>query len=537
MISLRKKGAVLFCGLMILAMTLLVLTSCTSTGGAGGTKPAHDGADGKVLRIAYPETLTSLDISNNGGATVLKEVAGVLETLVNVDSNFKLSPSLATSWKRTSDTSWEFTLRDAVTFHDGTPFNAEAVKWSFDRQLAADKSFKAYTAIASTEVVDDHTIKITTDVPTGELPEALTNVATAIIAKSSVDADGRFKQPVGTGYFQYKSFDPSTGNCVFTTYDAYWGGAPKSSIKERDVLSMPDASTRSLAVQNGEIDIATDVPFTDLQTLKNSDKVKVSQFDTARTYYNTFNIKKDYLQDKSIRKALLMSINYQEMVDKALLGVGSVPEGIFMKDVPWNNPDVTKYSYDPNKAKDMLDAAGFVDSDHDGMRDYKGNKVKLSIVTGSRRPGGPLIAQAIQGYFKAIGVDSDVQVLDGTALTAAQSEGTYDLWLSSAATGYIPSASYYLGQYYETSSKNAQYAGYSDPTMDALIDTCRSMESSPEKYAVSKQAQIPAQDDAVVNTLANYGAVFALNPHITGFTYSAAVHDFVVPYTTDIAAS
>lgn len=533
-VKTSRRGVAVACAAVMMA--LFLLSSCSSGGGADKPSSTGDGSGGAVLRIAYPETLTSLDITDNSGATVLKEVSGTVETLVNVDSNFNLSPSLATSWQRTSDTTWEFKLRDNVTFHDGTDFNADAVKWCFDRQSREDKSFKGYTNIASTEVVDDHTVRFTTDVPTGELPEALTNVATGIIAQSSVDGNGTFVKPVGTGYFQYKNFDPSTGNCSFTTFDHYWGGAPDSNVTERDVFSMSDPNTRSLAVQNGEIDIATDVPFTDLQTLKNNDKVKVSQFDTARTYFNAFNTNKPYLKDKAVRQALLMSINYDEMVQKALLGVGSVPDGIFMKDVPWNNPDVQRYAYDPEKAKSMLDAAGFVDSDGDGMRDFDGQKVKLSIVTGSRRPGGPLIAQAVQGYFKAIGIDSDVQVLDGTALSSAQSDGTYDLWLSSAATGYIPSASYYLGQYYETSSKTAKYAGYSDPAMDALVDKCRSMESSPEKYEVSKQAQVLAQDDAVVTTLANYGAVFALNPKITGFSYSAAVHDFVVPYTTGIAS-
>lgn len=533
-VKTSRRGAIGICVAVMAA--LLLLASCSSGEGAGKASSGSDGSGGAVLRIAYPETLTSLDITDSSGATVLKEVAGTVETLVNVDSSFKLSPSLATSWQRTSDTTWEFKLRDNVKFHDGTDCNANAVKWCFDRQLREDKSFKGYTNISSTEVVDDHTLRFTTAVPTGELPEALTNVATAVIAQSSVDQNGTFVKPVGTGYFQYKNFDPSTGNCSFTTFDHYWGGVADSNVTERDVFSMSDPNTRSLAVQNGEIDIATDVPFTDLQTLKNNDKVKVSQFNTARTYFNVFNTKKAYLKDKAVRQALLMSINYDEMVQKALMGVGSVPDGIFMKDVPWNNPDVQRYAFDPEKAKSMLDAAGFVDSDGDGMRDFDGQKVKLSIVTGSRRPGGPLIAQAVQGYFKAIGVDSDVQVLDGTALSSAQSDGTYDLWLSSAATGYIPSASYYLSQYYESSSKTAQYAGYSDSALDALIDKCRSMESSPEKYEVSKQAQVPAQDDAVITTLANYGAVFALNPKITGFSYSAAVHDFVVPYTTGLSS-
>lgn len=522
MTSIKKRVSALVIAVLALALSVGLLTGCSGS------------SDEKTLKIAFPSTITTLDISDGDGATMLKEVAGAVETLVSVDSDFNLTPSLATEWERTSDTAWVFTLREGVKFHDGTDFDAEAVKWCFERQLAEDESFASYTKIESIDVLDDHTIQLNTSVETGELPEALTNVATCIIAKSSVNENGEYEKPVGTGYFQYDSFDASSGNSTFVVFDEYWGGEQDSSITTREIYSMADASTRSLAAQNGEVDIATDIPFSDLQTLEDSDKVKVEKFETARTYFNTFNMNKDYLSDERVRQALLYAIDYDEMVDGALMGVGSVPDGIFMSDVPWNNTDVTDYNYDIEKATSLLDAAGFVDSDGDGMREYNGEEVKLNIVTGSRRPGNALIAQALQGYYAAIGVDAEVNVLEGTALSSAQTDGVYDLYISSAATGYIPSASYYLGQYYESTSKNAEYAGYVDTAMDALIDECRSMESSEAKYDVSKQAQVLGQNDAVVNTLANYGAVFALNPKITGFSYSAAVHDFIVPYTVDI---
>ncbi len=510
-----------------------VIACCMFTACSGGGSSSGSQGD-KVLNIAYPSTLTTLDITDGDGATMLKEVAGVVETLVNVDSNFQLQPSLATSWDRNDDTTWTIKLRENVKFHDGTAFNADAVKWSFDRSLAESTSFASYTHIASVEVIDENTIKITTTVGSGELPEALTNVATAVIAPSSVDANGAFVKPVGTGYFQYESFDASTGTFDATTFSDYWGGDQKSSIKKRHVVSMSDANTRSLAVLNGEIDIASDIPFSDLQTLKNSKDVKVEQFDTARVYFYTFNTKKAYLDNASVRQALLKSLNVEEIVSKGLMGVGSVPNGIFMDSVPWNNPNVTKYTYDVEAAKKALDEAGFIDTDGDGLREYNGEKVQLTLICGSRRPGNPIIVQETQGFFSQIGVDAQVQVLAGSAMNDALSSGAWDLYLDSAATGYIPSASYYLNQYYASGSKNMQRIGYADTALDEIIAKCTSLQAGDEKNEVSKQAQVLSQDDAVVYTVANYGAVFGLNPKITGFSYSAAVHDFIVPYSTDI---
>lgn len=519
--------------LLTLLLGCTMLCSAFFMGCGTDNADTADNGDRTTLRLVYPSALTSIDVLDGGGATVLKEISQVVETLVNVDSEFQLSPSLAESWERTGDTTWQFKLRKGITYHDGTTMNADSVKWCLDRSAKENTGFTGTTGIESVDVIDEYTIQINTAEPSGEVPEALTNVVAAIIAPSSVNENGDFVQPVGTGYFQYKDFDVSTGKFTAVVYDNYWGGAQDSKIDTREVTAIADSSTRSLAVQNGEVDIVTDIPFSDLQKLQSNDDLNVLQFNTARTYFYTYNTKKEYLADKAVRQALIYAINKDEVVSDVLLGVGGVPNGIFMDDVPWNNTDVELYKYDPKKASAMLKEAGFEDIDNDGLLEYRGEDVSLNIVTGSRRPGNPLIAQATQGYFSELGLDTTVEVLEGTAYSDAIENGNYDLCLSSAATGYVPSASYYLNQYYHSDSNNMKQAGFSDPALDALIEKCRNLESGEEKYEVSREAQALAQEDAVVYTVALYGAVFAMDADITGFDYSAAVHDFIVPYSTD----
>jgi peptide/nickel transport system substrate-binding protein len=516
------------------------LTSCAgqsapSATGTESTGTAATAAQGdKVLKIAFPSTLTTLDVTNGDAATMLLEIAGVIQTLVAVDSNFVLHPSLATEWQRTGDTTWVFKLRDDVTFHDGTKFNAEAVKWCIDRSIEKNASFSQTTSIKSVSVVDEYTVQFETTLKTGELPEALTNVATAIVAKSSVNDKGDFIAAIGTGYFKQDKFDVSSGTFECVPYDKYWGKV-NSGVTKRIIYSMPDSSTRSLAVQNGEVNIASDVPFSDLKTLQGAKGVKVEKFNTARTYFFSYNLNKEYLKDANVRKALIYAINKKEVVDDVLLGVGSVPKGIYMENIPWANTNVDTYEYNVEKAKALLADAGYKDSNGDGLLDKDGKKLSLRIITGSRRPGNSLIAQAVQGYYANIGIDAKVAVLDGNASNEAIKNNEYDLNLSSAATGYIPSASYYLYQYYQSTSTNAKNIGYSNSELDAVIDQCRAQQSGDEKNTLSKQAQAVAQNDAAVYTIANYGAVFVLSDRIKNFSYSAAVHDFVVPYDTDIA--
>lgn len=513
-------------------------TAASTTAAAGTTASTTAAASsssgaGKTLNLAYPSTITTLDVADGGGATMLKEVAGVIETLVNVNSDFVLQPSLAESWEKKDDTTWEFKLRNDVKFHDGSVMNAEAVKWCLDRTLEANESFGKTSSIESIEATDDYTITIKTKEATGELPEALCNVSAGIVAQSSLNSSGEFDKPVGTGFYKYDSFDVSSGTFTAVKNDDYYRDV-NTNVDTRVVYGISDANTRSLSAQNHEVDVATDVPFSDLETLKDGDGITTVMYETARDYFFSFNMNKDYLKDKNVRKALIYAINEEEMVNDALLGVGSVSEGIFMKDMPWANNELDPYKYDAEKAKTLLDEAGIKDSDGDGYRDYNGENLDLQLITGSRRPGNALICQAVQGYYDEIGIKANVEVLDGNAQTEKIEKGEFDMKLDSAATGYVPSASYYLAQYYHSDSTNAKRIGYSNPELDEIIDKCKATEAGDEKNELSKQAQAIAQEDVPVFTAANYGAVFVLNENIENFSYSAAVHDFIVPNETSL---
>jgi peptide/nickel transport system substrate-binding protein len=363
----------------------------------------------------------------------------------------------------------------------------------------------------------------------------MTNQCCLILSPNSFDENGEFVKPIGTGYFQYESFDANQSILTLVPYEGYWAGKPDSSITRRVIKSIPDASTRALAASNGEVDVAIDVPFSELRALENEPGIKVLKYNTARTYLWSYNLEKPYLQDVNVRRALFYAVNREELVNDVLLGVGGVAHGVMMDEIPWTNTDVNMYDYDPDMAKKLLDEAGFVDSDGDGIREYKGEEVKITLITGSNRPGLPLIAQAMQGYFAAIGVDAEAQVLEGNTMQEVRNSGQWALVSNSMAACYIPSASYFVSQMYYSGSSNASRLGYKNEELDKVVDACMATDDLEEKYALSRQAQAMAQEDAVTHTVCLYGAVFIMNDKLTGFDYSPAVHDFVVPITTDIA--
>lgn len=486
-----------------------------------------DEAEEKNLRIAYGYTITSADPAN-GGETMLKEIAGVCETLTYANPDFTIAPMLATEWKQIDDRTWQFKLREGVTFHDGSTFNAEAVKWCLDRTAEMDASFVGYTDIAGVEVVDDYTVNIKTNQPNTEIPQTMCYVGTGIIAPSSVDEEGNFVSPIGTGYFKASSFDEVSGTFTCEAYDGYWGDVD-TSVTKRTILSMPDSSARSLALQNGEVDIVADIPFSDLEMLENADNITVSKFNTARTYYYEYNCASGVMTDVNVRKAMAYALNKEEIVNDVLLGVGEVPEGITMSEMPWTNTDIDTYDYNPQKAVELLKEAGYEDTDGDGFVDKDGEKLSVRIISYPGRPGCPLIVQATQGYLADIGIDTNVEILDWSAMEELKKAGEFDLSLNSASAAYIPTPEYYLNTAYVNST-----SGYYNEKVNELVAESYNTSDLEKKYELCREAQALAQEDCGNYTVALYGAVFGLNSAVTNFEFNAAAHDFIVPYATDL---
>lgn len=484
-------------------------------------------AEEKNLRIAYGFNITSIDPAN-GGDTVLKELAGVTETLTYCNENFEIEPMLATEWEQIDECTWQFKLREGVTFHDGSPFNAEAVKWCLDRAIENNSSFTGYTDVAAVEIVDDYTINISTNSPNTEVPQAMCYVGSAIIAPTSVDADGNFVAPIGTGFFKVTEFDEVSSTLTCEVYDGYWDEV-ETSVTKRTIVSMPDASARSLALQNGEVDVVADIPFSDLEMLENAENVVVSKFNTARVYHYEYNCADGPMTDANVRKAVAYAINKEEIVNDILLGVGDVPEAIMMSSMPWANTEVDVYAYNPEKAVELLKEAGYEDTDGDGIVDKDGENLCIDIITFPTRPGCPLIVQATQAYLSEIGVETTVEVMDWTAMEEKKANGEFDMVLNSSSTAYIPTPEYYMNMAYVNNG-----CGYQNEELNALIAESYTSNDMETKYDLVKQAQAIGQEDLPEYTVALYGAVFGLSPAVKNFSYNAAAHDFIVPYATDL---
>ncbi len=500
-----------------LLLSILFVALTLATVGCGSEKSSV-GENSLVVGELW--AINSIDPASNG--TLTSEKAMLTESLVGVKPNFELEPGLATKWNRVDTNTWEFTLRKDVKFHDGTSMDAEAVKWSLMRAVKVNPQVASFTKIKSIETKGTDTIIVTTSQPNGDLPAAMHYTSAAIIAPSSVDKDGKFLKPIGTGAFKLDQWDSSTGIMKLSKYTGYWGKVSK--LDKLEIRPLPDPNTRALSLEKGEINFTCDPPYNELDQLKKEKGLKVELHQTARTYIIEMNLNEDMFKDVNVRKALSYAIDRKTISKDVLFGCGTPAIGPYMPGMAWTNENLKGYPYDIQKSKQLLADAGWKDSNGDGIVDKDGKPMKITLMTYPERPGLPPIAQAIQAEFKQVGVDVKVQVMANSAMSSTVSTGKWDMKMSAFATAMIPTPSYHLQVLYY--SKNNPAIGYNNATVDKLIDKCMASDDKNEKYAISKQVQQIIEDEVPVLPIAYYGIAVASKDNVESYIFNPTAHDY-----------
>lgn len=510
---------------LAIVLSMLLVSLIFSSAGCG-TKTVSSANQSLVVGEIWK--IDNVDPAANG--TLIMEKALITESLVGTKPNFELQPNLATEWKRIDPNTWKFTLRKDVKFHDGTPLNAEAVKWSLMRAITINPQILSFTKIKTVEAENDTTVVIVTTAPNSDLPASLHYSNTSIIAQSSVDKDGKLIKPIGTGVFKLEQFDPSTGDMKMSKNTQYWGNVSKLDTLE--IRALPDPNTRALALEKGEIDFACDPPYSELERLEKGNELKVELNKTARTYIIEMNLNQAPFNDVKVRKAMSYAIDRESIVKNVLFGCGAAAIGPYMPGMAWTNENLKGYPYNPEKAKQLLAEAGWKDSDGDGIVDQNGKPMKITLMTYPQRPGLPPMAEAVQAQFKNVGIDLKTEIMDSTAMSEVAAKGKWDMKMSAFATAMIPSPSYHLNILYY--SKNNKVIGYNNPEVDMLIDQCMVVDDQQEKYDLSKRVQEILEDEEPVIPIAYYGVAVAMKSKVNNFVFNPTAHDYMLTSEVNI---
>ncbi len=308
----------------------------------------------------------SLDLAQATDGESIKAGIQVLENLVIFGKDsMNVEPQLAESWKVSDDgLTWTFKLRKGVKFHDGYPFNAQAVYDSFARVVFKEHPYNSYGQwkypsmslgpVKDIKVVDDYTIALITEKPYAPL---LNNLALWLCPILSPKAMADYKEkigqhPVGTGPFKFVSWTKDD-QIVLERNNDYWG--EKAKVNKIILKSIPEPSARLMALQSGTVDIADDLDPDSIALVKKNPKIAIIERPSVNVGYLAFNTEKPRLKDPKVRQALSHAVDKDTLIKSIFAGLAIPAKNPFPPSIWTYNDAIKPYDYNPEKAKKMLD--------------------------------------------------------------------------------------------------------------------------------------------------------------------------------------
>jgi peptide/nickel transport system substrate-binding protein len=375
---------------------------------------AQEGTPGGTAVVICAANPASWDYTKTTWPT-FEALCFMYDKLLTLNDEEELQPALVTAWEVSEDgLEYSLTLRDDVTFHDGTPFNAEAVKFNIERHLAIPDSanYVNYDAVESIEVIDDTHVKIVLNAVRPDF--AYLGLATWGAAQVSPTAyeelgDGYEKAPVGTGPFKFESYVP--GNMIrYVRNDDYWGGAPLLDAVEVKII--PEPSVQLVEIEAGTADAVIVTDPKDVARLTDAGLI-IESIITADTVFISLNVSQPPMDELAVRKAIAFAIDRDTIIESVLLGYAEKARGGVTTTSPFYNESVPMIEYDPEEAARLLDEAGWV-MGADGVRERDGEKLVLNQISTDFENWG-LFNQIIQEQLQAIGIQCDISTLEWNA--------------------------------------------------------------------------------------------------------------------------
>lgn len=438
-------------------MTLLMLAACTDDSEVMEEENAASDSSGGDLVASYASDASSLDPAGQNDLPSDQRRNVIYEGLFYLDEDLNPQPRLATDYEQTDDTTWVFNLREGVKFHDGTDFNADAVKASFERIMdpaVASARANIFEMISEINVIDDYTIEIVTEYPFAPFLNYLAHDGAGIVSKEVIDEDYQNaidqsdqdisldefyelreaggeeyeavaqavgnntgaiieQKPIGTGYMQFQSRTPGE-EIVVERFDDYWDEPAKLDTVTFKVV-VEDAS-RIAELESGQSHFIQGFDNGQWERIENHPEMETYPVYNLSNEYIGMNTQEGPLEDKRVRQAIAHMVDKEEIMEGIYFGVGREMKGAIQQELLGYNENLEDLDYDPERAKELLSEAGYEDG------------FDLTVMTNDS-PERVDLAVLMQEKLKEIGIDLEIEQLEWGAYLEAVSNGEHDLFI------------------------------------------------------------------------------------------------------------
>lgn len=493
--------------------------------------PVLQAQSGGTLRIGLATEPVSLDPAK--GIFIAEQwlLMNLYDTLVRSDQDNTLYPGLATAWETNDDqTEFTFTLRDDVTFHDGTPFNAEAVKAYFDRvNEAADPTATATGILAgySESVVNsDTSVTVRFAEPKPTFLSDLSRPWMGIPSPTAVESSGSDYglQPVGTGPFAFVEWVPQDHITLQRYADYAWGpefaaNSGPALLDEVLFRFLPEGASRLTALQSGEIDVADEPPAFSVQSLLDSGEFVLQSFPApGMPSHMMINAEKSPTDDIRVRQAMIHAVDQEQLVQVAFAGLQSPADNVLSPSTFGYNEDVANlYPFDPERAAALLEEAGWVDTDGDGIREKDGER--LTVVY----PASPAYEEAymelLAAYLTQAGFDVQLMTMDDAGIFEFGVAGEHSI-VNMGWTSKDPGV---LSFVYHSSNieGGSGFTRFVDAELDAALEQAATELDEAARAELYRQAQQIIMENALAIPLYNYDRVMVVRSAVQGWTFDS----------------
>jgi ABC-type transport system substrate-binding protein len=518
----------------IFASTLLVAAALIGAAGAQGA-PVYGG----TLTIAYTSTSPHIDIQATNQGSLSESAHYIYETLFDRNADGEIVGLLATGYEFSDDgLTYHFSLRPNVTFHDGTPFDAAAVKYNFERKVSLKLPTWDSIPWDTIEVVDPLTLRVTLTRPAPHIVNVLSAKTWSMYSPTwaeRVGPDGVKSNGVGTGAFMVRDFRPNDTLHLVKNPNYWQDGLPY--LDEVIFRIIPDPNTRAALLEAGDIDIAMDLPVPVTERLRRDGRFNVLREVGSRQYYITLNNRKSPTDDILVRKAINHAVDKEGIISAVFLGVGAeLAEAVYMSPQVIGYTPAGSWDYDPELAERLLDEAGWT-MGPGGVRQKDGERLRLNLFTRRGSTTGDFeISELVQGMLADVGIEVDLQVFESAsfvpAVTVIPEDSTYHM--ANLTWGTVTGdAEYVVSTIYRSDSAAPRLfnrAYYGNPEVDRLSDLSRQKATIAERNEIYAQIIPIVFNDAPILQLFNSIEFLATNSRVQGIYFEPAFSNWPAKY-------